>query len=108
MKTTLQMKKLLFALLFATLLTAVGCNRSNVVRYELVDGDPTVDYIEFLNDSVCRYVAPGPITLVSPYTVEGEVLTVHINGVIKANLYQFEKNQLVGEAPFFEGVWKKK
>lgn len=101
------MKKIALSLLAATLLLLVGCNRSGVVRYELIDGNPEIDYIEFLNDSLCRFVTPGPLTMVSPYTVSGDTYTVHIHGMIEAKLYKYERGKLVGEAPFFEGVWEK-
>lgn len=101
------MKKLILSLFAALLLCMTGCNRNKIVRYELVGGDPEVDYIEFLNDSLCRFVAPGPLTLVSPYTRQGETYTVIIHGFIEAKLYKYERGKLMGEAPFFDGVWEK-
>ncbi len=102
------MKKLILSLFAALLLCMTGCNRNKIVRYELVGGDPEIDYIEFLNDSLCRFVAPGQLTLHSPYTRQGETYTVIIHGMIEARLHDYEPDKLIGEPPFFEGVWEKK
>ena len=102
------MKKFTLSLLVLLTLLLVGGNRNKIVRYELIGGDPEIDYIEFLNDSLCRFVAPGPLTLVTPYVRQGETYTVIIHGMIEARLHDYEPDKLIGEPPFFEGVWEKK
>lgn len=102
------MKKIALCLVATMVLLLTGCNRSGVVRYELIGGDPEIDYIEFLDDSTCRFVAPGPLTLVAPYTKQGDHYTVFINGLVEAKLHHYERNKLIGDAPFFEGIWAKK
>lgn len=102
------MKKFGLMLVAAVVLLLTGCNRDGVVRYELVDGNPEVDFLEILNDSLCRYTVPGPLTVVGPYTKLGDTYTLIINGVVEARLHKFERGKLIGEPPFFDGVWEKK
>ena len=66
------MKKIGRFICFTTLfLLIAGCKQQKTIRYELVDGNPQIDYIDFLNDTLCRFVAPGPLVLTSHYTKEG-------------------------------------
>lgn len=102
-----KMKKFVLMLVVAVVLLLTGCNRSGVVRYELIGGDPEIDYLEFLNDSMCRFVAPGPLTLVSPYTKHDDTYTILIHGTVEARLHTYERGKLIGEPPFFDGVWEK-
>ena len=55
-------------MLHYTILLIAGCKQQKTIRYELVDGNPQIDYIDFLNDTLCRFVAPGPLVLTSHYT----------------------------------------
>lgn len=90
---------------FTTLfLLIAGCKQQKSIRYELVDGNPQIDYIDFLNDTLCRFVAPGPLVLTSHYTKEGDIYIIQINDIVSARLYK-EEGKLRGEAPFFEGIW---
>jgi len=58
------MKKIGRFIYFTTLfLLIAGCKQQKSIRYELVDGNPQIDYIDFLNDTLCRFVAPGPLVL---------------------------------------------
>ena len=85
-------------------LLIAGCKQQKSIRYELVDGNPQIDYIDFLNDTLCRFVAPGPLVLTSHYTKEGDIYIIQINDIVSARLYK-EEGKLRGEAPFFEGIW---
>ncbi|NDW11448.1 hypothetical protein D0T50_00910 [Bacteroides sp. 214] len=91
------------------LVCVTGCMQSpKSQHYELVGGTPEIDYIDFLNDTLCRYVVPGPLTFTTRYTQEGDTYIIHINSTIKARLYKTDEGNLRGEAPFFEGIWVKK
>ena len=51
------MKKIGRFICFTTLfLLIAGCKQQKTIRYELVDGNPQIDYIDFLNDTLCRFV----------------------------------------------------
>lgn len=107
------MKKKIIGACLATmvmlLICITGCVQSSKTQhYELVGGTPEIDYIDFLNDTLCRYVVPGPLTLTTRYTREENTYIIHINSTIKARLYKTDEGSLRGEAPFFEGVWVKK
>ena len=68
------MKKIGRFICFTTLfLLIAGCKQQKTIRYELVDGNPQIDYIDFLNDTLCRFVAPGPLVLTSHYTKKGDI-----------------------------------
>lgn len=84
---------------------ATGCKQQKIIHYELVDGNPEIDYIDFLNDTLCRFVAPGPITMTSHYTKQGNTYIIQINSIVNARLHQTEAGKLRGEPPFFEGTW---
>jgi hypothetical protein len=75
--------------------------------YELVGGDPDMDYLEFLTDGTCLFVAPGPVEMVCPYTETDGVITIDVVGIAKGKLIRQNRNILKGESPFFEGTWKK-
>ena len=84
------MKKIGRFICFTTLfLLIAGCKQQKTIRYELVDGNPQIDYIDFLNDTLCRFIAPGPL----------------VNDIVSARLYKTKEGKLRGEAPFFEGIW---
>lgn len=67
------MKKSVFICFTTLFLLIAGCKQQKTIRYELVDGNPQIDYIDFLNDTLCRFVAPGPLILTSHYTKEGDI-----------------------------------
>ena len=68
------MKKIGRFICFTTLfLLIAGCKQQKTIRYELVDGNPQIDYIDFLNDTLCRFIAPGPLVLTSHYTKKGDI-----------------------------------
>ena len=86
------MKKIGRFICFTTLfLLIAGCKQQKTIRYELVDGNPQIDYIDFL--------------LTSHYTKEGDIYIIQINDIVSARLYKTEEGKLRGEAPFFEGIW---
>lgn len=100
------MKKIGRFICFTTLfLLIAGCKQQKSIRYELVDGNPQIDYIDFLNDTLCRFIAPGPLVLTSHYTKKGDIYIIQINDIVSARLYKTEEGKLRGEAPFFEGIW---
>ena len=83
------MKKIGRFICFTTLfLLIAGCKQQKTIRYELVDGNPQIDYIDFLNDTLCRFVAPGPLVLTSHYTKEGDIYIIQINDIVSARLYK--------------------
>ena len=90
---------------YTILVNSGDANNKKTIRYELVDGNPQIDYIDFLNDTLCRFVAPGPLVLTSHYTKEGDIYIIQINDIVSARLYKTEEGKLRGEAPFFEGIW---
>ena len=68
------MKKIGRFIYFTTLfLLIAGCKQQKSIRYELVDGNPQIDYIDFLNDTLCRFVAPGPLVLTKATTQKKEI-----------------------------------
>ena len=70
------MKKIGRFICFTTLfLLIAGCKQQKTIRYELVDGNPQLDYI------------------------------IQINDIVSARLYKTKEGKLRGEAPFFEGIW---
>lgn len=90
------------------LLFCLGCShpcRSSY--YELMGGDPEVDYLELFGDSLCRYQVPGGIEVITPCQVNPEdgSIVVEISGFVKGYLWRISPDTLVGRAPFFEGVW---
>ena len=42
----------LFICSFVLCMLVTGCKQQKVIRYEQVDGDPEIDYIDFLNDTI--------------------------------------------------------
>lgn len=100
------MKDLTVLLSTLLLCLCVACSSpSKSKHYELLGGNPQVDYIDFLNDSVCRFVAPGPIELTCPYSQsEGEYI-IQINDMVSASLRIIDRRTLQGSAPFFDGLW---
>ncbi len=91
--------------LAALSLSTAGCKQQKAIRYELAGGNPQIDYIDFLNDTLCRYVAPGPLVLTSRYTQEGDAYIIHITDMVSARLQKTEDGKLRGEPPFFDGTW---
>lgn len=95
-------------LIFAVVLALSSCaNSRGKEYYELVGGNPDIDYLEFLDDSTCLFIAPGPVEMTCPYVEKDGVITVNVIGFVKGRLVRKDKNTLQGEAPFFEGTWKK-
>lgn len=93
-------------LLGAVVLAFAACSNGREY-YELVGGDADIDYLEFLSDSTCLFVAPGPVEMVCPYSEKDGVITVRVVGFVNGRLIRQDKQTLKGEAPFFEGIWKK-
>ena len=44
------MKKSVFICFTTLFLLIAGCKQQKTIRYELVDGNPQIDYIDFLNE----------------------------------------------------------
>lgn len=100
---------ILIGTVFSLFLLMAGCKHgSEIIRYELVGGNPEVDYIDFLNDSLCRFVAPGSLTITRPYSKERDTYVIQIAPLVKAYLYKVDDNTLRGNLPFFDGIWIEK
>ena len=85
-----------------------SCSKPQSAYYEKIDGEPQIDFIEFMNDSVVRYIAPGPLEMRSKYTEANGVITVYVAPLSTAKLTRIDGNTLQGSVPFFEGIWKRK
>lgn len=85
-----------------------SCSKPQSAYYEKIDGEPQIDFIEFMNDSVVRYIAPGPLEMRSKYTEANGVITVYVAPLSTAKLTRIDGNTLQGSVPFFEGTWKRK
>lgn len=95
--------------LIALVLLITSCNGAQTYKhYELTGGDPEIDYIDFLNDTMCQFVAPGPLTITRRYVEHENMYEIHINDMVRARLHKRSDRQLQGEAPFFEGTWNLK
>lgn len=95
----------LFICFLVLFVLVAGCKQQKAIRYELVDGNPEIDYIDFLNDTLCRFVAPGPLILTCHYAKQGNTYIIQINNIVSARLCKIEEGKLQGEPPFFEGIW---
>lgn len=85
-----------------------ACHKSsgNTCRYELVGGDPKIDFIEFIGNDSCVFVAPGPLLMRQHYSVDSVgCYTVHVIDNLVGHLYRKGPDTLVGDPPFFEGTW---
>ena len=93
--------------ILAALGTLASCRKASLGEYyELVDGDPTIDFVYFFSDDSVQFVAPGPFNMLQDYSREGDsIVRIHIIDNIYASLYRLAPDTLVGQAPFFEGVW---
>lgn len=95
-------------ILLLLLLFFASCTSRKAEYYELVGGDPTVDYLELVNDSVIRFVSPSLMEIDCPYTcVDGEYV-VQVLGLSRGYLHRVDQDHLQGEAPFFEGLWERR
>ena len=67
------MKKIRIITILASLaLVLCSCNRQESRYYELVGGDGTTDFLEFLSDSTCRFCLPGPLETVCKYEMQND------------------------------------
>lgn len=103
----LTMKRYIFFIcLIGSLSLASGCKQHpKITHYELVGGNPEIDYLDFLNDTMCRFVAPGSLTMTSRYSKLGDTYVIQISPLVNARLYKVDDKTLQGEPPFFDGVW---
>lgn len=102
------MKKIrTIAIVAAIALAACSCSRQDSRYYELVGGDGTTDFLEFLSDSTCRFCLPGPLETVCGYEMQDDYVIVHIAPLSVGVLKLEDDGSLTGQAPFFEGKWKK-
>lgn len=85
-----------------------ACSERTSDYYILEGGDRRVDWIEFAGDSTLRWVGPGAIPETSSF-VENEDgdITVFVAPFSCGRLHRIDNRTLIGEAPFFEGIWKK-
>lgn len=97
-----------YAIVASMLATMLVSCASKKAYYEQVGGDPRIDFIEFMNDSVVRYMGPGGIEQHCKYVSKGNQIVIYIAPMVTANLYKIDGNTIQGEVPFFEGTWKKK
>lgn len=94
------------AALYCILLAS--CGKSNEGYFELVGGNKSVDYLEFLSDTTCRFVAPGSIEMIRSYEiVDDTYIVVHVAPMSNGVLQIVDSKTLEGQVPFFEGTWKK-
>ena len=99
-------KTTLISMLCGVLLTA--CNKPKHAYYELENGDPHIDFIEFVNDSVVRYIGPEGMEHQDLYVEQDNEIKIEITPLVKVTLKRIDANTLKGIPPFFEGTWKKK
>ena len=97
------MKKLLFSL--AVILCLAACSRPDGTYYELVGGDDTIDWIEFVDDTTLRWVGPGPRLMESRYVEVDSIRVVETAPLSRGFIRRQPDGSLTGEQPFFEGVW---
>lgn len=94
------------ALLALAMITLASCTSKKLEGYyELIGGDPEIDYIYFKTPDTCLFVAPGPLKLKQSYTREGDTYTIRIIDEIYSEMKAISPDTLVGQPPFFEGVW---
>ncbi|MDO5447126.1 MAG: hypothetical protein Q4F34_05050 [Prevotellaceae bacterium] len=96
---------------FLTLLTIVhlaACNQPDHAFYELAGGDANFDFIDFMNDSVVRYIGPEGMEHHSLYVDNGKEITIKIATLVDATLTRIDANTLQGTPPFFQGTWNKR
>lgn len=99
----------LLLLLIAGTFSACRKSSNNTIRYELVGGDPKIDFIEFIGNDSCVFVAPGPLLMRQHYSVDSAgCYTVHVIENLVGHLYRKDATTLLGDPPFFEGTWVKK
>lgn len=105
-KCVLTMKKYGFICFIGLLSLMVGCKQHpKITHYELVGGNPQIDYLDFLNDTMCKFVAPGLLTITSHYSKQKDTYVIQVSPLIKARLYKVDNKTLQGEPPFFDGIW---
>lgn len=87
-----------------------GCSSGKGhVRYELLDGDPEIDYILFYGEDSCQFVAPGPFVIRQSYSLDSAGnYTIHVIDNVYGSMQRVSSDTLVGLPPFFEGVWVKR
>lgn len=92
----------------ACLLTSCSSGEKPL-RYELLGGDPEIDYILFYGEDSCQFVAPGPFLIHQSYTLDSEGhYTIHVIDNVYGSMQRVSPDTLVGLPPFFEGVWVKR
>lgn len=100
------MKHLFFVSLL--MLLFASCGKKDSQYYELVGGDPNIDYLEFVGDSAVRFVSPSLLPIECPYTQQGDDYDVRILGLSHGYLHRLDADHLQGQPPFFEGVWERR
>ena len=104
------MKPFTLTLLLAACLTLTACVSMTPKQgnyYELVGGDNRIDFIDFINDSTVRFMAPGHIEKICPYTKEGNRIRICVSPLVIVDVLQADDETIQGTPPFFEGTWKK-
>lgn len=92
----------------AICLLVSSCGNGGSRYYELEGGNKSIDFLEFVSDSTCRFIAPGSMEIVCPYEiVDGAYIVVHVAPMSNGVLQIVDNKTLEGQPPFFEGVWKK-
>ena len=100
--------KHLIVVLLCSMTLLMACKQQKSAYYELVGGDVHVDFIEFMNDSVARYIGPEGMEHQTLYAEKGNDITIQIAPLVEATLKRIDNNTLEGRPPFFEGTWKKR
>lgn len=102
---------LLFLLLVSGISFLSSCQNkaSQSNRFELIGGDPKIDFIEFYTEDSCMFVTPGPMLMRQNFSVDSAgYYTIHIIDNVYCHMFQVSQDTLVGEPPFFEGTWVRK
>jgi len=85
---------------------ATACHKeSERSIYVLQGGDPKIDFINFFSEDSCQFIAPGPFNILETYTKTDSTITIHVIDGISSTLKRQGKDTLIGQPPFFDGVW---
>ena len=96
------------ALALAICLLLSACSKGITGYFELEGGVKSIDFLEFVSDSTCRFIAPGSMEMVCPYEiVDDSYIVVHVAPMSVGVLNIVNDKTLEGQVPFFEGTWKK-
>lgn len=100
---------LIVGLTCSCFLSSCSKSASTSQVYLLEGGDPKIDFIEFYGTDSCQFVAPGPMLIKQTYETDSAgVITIRVIDSIKGHLLKVSSDTLIGQPPFFEGIWIRK